>query len=109
MFKNYELKKQNEKLKEQIIQLHCRINDLQEKEKYNLEKIEGYRNAIRFKNEVAEELIQENKYFREEKEETEQRALHLSRLIKLIEDTVKTDEDMYKKIKKALTKELEQN
>ena len=109
MFKNYETINYNKKLQKQIIQLHYRINDLQEKEIYYLEKIEGYRNAIRFKNEVAEELIQENKCFREEKEETEQRALHLSRCIKLIEDTVKSDKNIYKKIKKALTKELEQN
>ena len=102
MFKNYELKNYNKKLQEQIIQLHYRINDLQEKEKYYLEKIEAYRNAIKFKNEVVEELIKDNKYYKKIKEENEQRALHLSRCIQLIEDTVKTDEDMYKKIKNVL-------
>lgn len=109
MFKNYELKKQNEKLKEQIVNLNYRINELQDRERYYLERITGFKDAIKFKNEVAEELIQDNKLLQQEKEENEQRALHLSSCIKLIEDTVKTDEDIYKKIKKALTKELEQN
>ena len=109
MFKNYELKKQNEKLKEQIISLNYRISELQDREHYYLERITGFKDAIKFKNEVAEELIQDSKLLQQEKEENEQRALHLSRCITLIEDTVKTDEDMYKKIKKALTKELEQN
>lgn len=109
MFKNLELKELNKKLQEQIIQLHYKISDMQEKEKYHLEKIEAYKEAIKFKNEIAEELIKDNKYYKKIKEENEQRALHLSKCIKLIENTVKTDENMYKKIKNALTKELEQN
>ena len=32
MFKNYEIKKQNEKLKEQITSLNYRINELQDRE-----------------------------------------------------------------------------
>jgi len=103
MFKNYELKKQNETLKEQITSLNYRISELQDREHYYLERITGFKDAIKFKNEVAEELIQDNKLLQQEKEENEQRALHLSICIKIIEDLVKKhDEKLFESIKKVL-------